>query len=95
MLALALFSCGGSDGKPYRVFESPDKQHRIVVWAKSGFGIGGPGQGGDQPGYFQLEDAQGKVLEKQNIEMVQLVDRVEWNANEVDVRPHVTWKLRK
>ncbi len=53
-----------------------------------------PGQSSDAPGYFQLHDARtGRVLRERSVEMVQLVDRIEWSTTNVDVRLLADWSL--
>jgi hypothetical protein len=77
----------------YRTFASPDGQFQIVVYRMpmhSAF----PGQGSDAPGYFQLREARtGRVLRERAVEMVQLVDRIDWSPTNVAVLFLTDWSL--
>ena len=77
----------------YRRYSSPDGQFQIVVFrTPSSFAM--PGQGSDVPGYRQLRDARtGRVLRQRGVEMVQLVDRIEWSATNADVHLLPDWSL--
>ncbi len=53
-----------------------------------------PGGGSDAPGVIQLIDIQkGRILRAAPVEMVQLVERVEWTSTNVSVRLVVEWPL--
>jgi len=77
----------------YRTFSSPDNRFQIVVFrTPAGFGM--PGQSSDAPGYFQLRNTRsGQVLKEDSVEMVQLVDRVEWTPTNVNVKLLADWSL--
>ena len=76
----------------YRTYSSPDGKFKVVVYRiPKAFAF--PGQSGDAPGFIRLYDASGKVLEKSDVEMVQLVDRVEWNSDSVSIPLIAEWKL--
>ncbi len=82
-----------SGAEEYRTFASPDGRFQIVVYripSRSSF----PGQSSDAPGYFQLLDARtGRVLRERSVEMVQLVDQIEWSPTNVGVRLLADWRL--
>ena len=80
-------------GAQYRTFSSPDGRFQIVVFRKPRL-VAMPGQSSDAPGYFQLRDTRtGRVLRERSVEMVQLVDRVEWSPTKVDVFLLADWDL--
>lgn len=80
-------------GELDRTYASPDGRYEIVVYRKP-LSFAMPGQGSDAPGYFQLRDVQtGRVLHERKIEMVQLVDRINWSATNVDVHLLADWRL--
>lgn len=82
-----------SPAEVYRIFNSPDKQFQIVVLRSPAL-FAMPGHSSDSPGYFQLRDTRsGLVLRESKVEMVQLVDQVEWSATHVDVRLLAEWGL--
>jgi hypothetical protein len=84
-----------SGAEVYRVFNSPDKQFQIVVFRNPAI-FAMPGHSSDSPGYFQLRDTRsGLVLRESKVEMVQLVDQVEWSETHVDVRLLAEWSLPK
>jgi hypothetical protein len=74
-------------------YNSPDRRFQIVVYRMPMI-FAMPGQGSDAPGYFQLRDARtGKVLEDQDVEMVQDADLVEWTPSSVSVGILADWRL--
>lgn len=82
-----------SGAEEYRTFASPDGRFKIVVYRIPSL-IAMPGQSSHSPGYFQLRDARtGRVLQERSVEMVQLVDWVEWSRTNVDVRLLADWSL--
>jgi hypothetical protein len=77
----------------YRTFASPDGRFQIVVY-RIPSRVALPGHGSDAPGYFQLREARtGRVLRERSVEMVQLVDGIEWSPTHVDVPPLADWRL--
>ncbi len=86
VVILTFILLGRPKGEEYRRYSSPDGRFQIVVFRiPTAFAM--PGQSSDAPGYFQLLDTQtGRVLREQEVEMVQLVDRIEWSATNVMVR---------
>jgi len=93
LVAFGLHALRRSGAKEYRTFASPDGRFQIVVYRIPSL-IAMPGQSSDSPGYFQLRDARtGRVLQERSVEMVQLVDWVEWSRTNVDVRLLADWSL--
>jgi hypothetical protein len=43
-----------------------------------------PGQAGDSPGVVRLEDRHGTLIHEADIEMVQLVRKIEWSPDGFD-----------
>lgn len=77
----------------YKSFASPDGRFELVVYRHS-VGFMGPGQSGDAPGYLELREVQtGRVLGICDVEMVQLVENVDWSPANVHVRLLTTWSL--
>ena len=77
----------------YRSFPSPDGKYRVVVYRQSTFPSLMPGQSGDAPGKVKLRDRHDKVLQEARVEMVQLVDRVDWEPRKVVVKLVADWDL--
>jgi hypothetical protein len=77
----------------YRVFPSPDGKYRVVVYKNGALPSVMPGQSGDSPGTVKLHDQNGKVLQEAKVEMVQLVDRVDWESRKVVVKFVADWNL--
>ena len=93
LVAFGLRAWRRSGAEVYRTFASPDGRFQIVVYRIS-TGAAMPGQSSDAPGYFQLRDARtGRVLRERSVEMVQLVDWIEWSPTNVDVRLLADWSL--
>jgi hypothetical protein len=78
----------------YRTYHSPDRRFQIVLYNFPTFFGTMPGQGSDASGYFQLRDSQtGRVLEDQDVDMVQMVELVEWSPNQVRIGILADWTL--
>ena len=93
LLAACLWFFGPWSERPYRSFPSPDGRYRIVVFRRSVFPGMMPGQASDAPGTVRLYDHQGEVLREARVEMVQLVDRVDWEPHEVTIGLVADWNL--
>jgi hypothetical protein len=52
-----------------------------------------PGQAGDAPGEVRLYNRDGDLLEKAAVEMVQMVENVEWENDSVHIKFVADWKL--
>ena len=95
LVASGLRAWRRSGAEEYRTFASPNGRFQIVVF-RIPSRVAMPGQSSDSPGYFQLRDARtGRVLRESSVEMVQLVDRIEWSPTNVDVRLLADWSLPK
>ena len=93
LVAFGLRTWRRSGAEEYRTFASPDGRFQIVVF-RIPSRVAMPGQSSDAPGYFQLRDTRtGRVLRECSVEMVQLVDRIEWSPTNVDVRLLADWSL--
>lgn len=93
LFAFALRAWRRSGAEEYRTFASPDGRFQIVVY-RIPSRVVMPGQGSDASGYFQLRDARtGRVLRESCVEMVQLVERVEWSPTNVRVQLLADWSL--
>jgi hypothetical protein len=80
-------------GSPYMSFAHPSGHFQVVVY-QSGFRFFAlPGQGSDAPGHVKLLDGSGHELQSAKIDMVQMVDHVEWRAHSVWVMPGLVWPL--
>lgn len=77
----------------YRTFRSPQGHYVVTVFRAPVFPSIMPGQSGDAPGVVKLFDYKGKVLQKSKVEMVQLVDTVEWEINKVRIKNVAEWNL--
>jgi len=77
----------------YATFDSPDGKYKIVVRRKKEFLGSAPGQAGDSPGEVRLINKNGDVIEKTEVEMVQLVESVEWTDNSVYIKLVADWTL--
>ncbi len=77
----------------YSTFDSPDGQFQIVVMRNKQFIGLLPGQTGDSRGEVRLYNKQGHLLNKADIEMVQLVANVEWSEKFVRIKFVADWEL--
>lgn len=92
MLLLFVGGCN-APGEEYRSFPSPDGRFRIVVLRTGTQTATMPGQAGDSPGVVRLYDRNDKLLQEISIEMVQLVDHVDWQSDRVTIKLIADWKL--
>ena len=82
--------------EPFAAFERPDHHYRVLVLCKrSGWpgGVGRPGQSGDAPGEVRLLDRSGHVLESTSVDMVQVVENVDWQDRRVVIKLVADWPL--
>lgn len=93
VMSFLLFGTAWFWEQEYRSFPSPDGRYRVVVFRKSMFPSAIPGQSGDSPGTVRLYDHNGNVLRKAKVEMVQLVDRVDWESTKVVIKFVADWDL--
>ncbi|XXT18514.1 hypothetical protein WME94_50620 [Sorangium sp. So ce429] len=77
----------------HATFVSPDGRYQVDVYRRRAWLGVLPGQSSDAPGRVVLLDRSGRVLEQVNIEMVQLVDGVEWGEHSASIRAVVQWRL--
>jgi hypothetical protein len=77
----------------HATFTSPDGQYRVEVYRRPAWPGVFPGQGSDAPGRAVLMDRSGRVLGEADLEMVQLVDAVEWGERSASIRAIAHWKL--
>ncbi|HWV15313.1 MAG TPA: hypothetical protein VN030_07755 [Cellvibrio sp.] len=77
----------------YKAFVSPDGHWAVKVYRINNIPLMMPGSSGDAPGYVQLVDRQGKVFAEEDVEMVQLVEQVEWSEAQVNIKFVADWML--
>jgi hypothetical protein len=77
----------------YSTFTRPDGRYQVVVLRRTVWPSAMPGQGGDAPGTVQLRNQGGMVLRQVDVEMVQLVDQVEWTDRTVHIKLVADWEL--
>jgi len=94
VIALTSTSACSSESE-YRRFDSPNGDYRIVVFRRSRLAGMMPGQSGDAPGTVRLFDRKGHVLREAEVEMVQLVETVDWQENSVHIKLVADWPLRE
>ncbi len=93
VLVVGLLVWQSSRAEKHHAFTSPDGRFKIVVYRRPTL-LAMPGQGSDAPGYFQLLDMKtGRVLNEQNVEMVQLVEQIHWSPTKVNVKLLADWDL--
>ncbi len=88
-----LWTTGRIGVSPRQDFVSPNGKftlrllRRSLVWAF-------PGQGNDAPGFLHLvENQNGELLRTGSVDMVQLVEHVEWSSNRLYVKFFANWSL--
>lgn len=95
VLAAVLLGLANKPGAEDRhaTFTRPDGRFAIVVVRQRAWRPALPGQGSDGPGEVQLQDAQGRILKRAPVEMVQLVDNVQWLDRHVVIKLVADWPL--
>jgi len=86
LLVVAVFlSINGRGLAQYHsTVQSPDARHKIVVYRVPML-VAMPGQGSDAPCYIQLQTKSGKILNEGYMEMILLMDPIEWNKDSVSI----------
>ncbi|GEM_PF-2275098 len=86
LLVVAVFLSINGRGlaRYHSTIQSPDGRHQIVVY-KIPMLFAAPGQGSDAPCYVQLQTKSGKVLNEGYMEMIQLIDPVDWTNHSVSI----------
>lgn len=74
----------------YKRIDSPNGRYAVVVYRQTG-GMRFPGAASDAPGVVILVDNRGRRIREVMVEMVQLVDRVEWSTNSVHIMGVADW----
>jgi hypothetical protein len=77
----------------YASFTRPDGRYRVVVVRTPAWPALMPGQASDAPGRVELYDQHGKLLRETKIDMVQLVDHVDWEEKKVRIKLIAEWDL--
>ena len=93
LAVLCLGGCLGRADEEYAQFVSPDHAFRVVVMRRVGVLSAMPGQAGDSPGVVRLEDRHGTLIREADVEMVQLVRKIEWSARTVSIQSVGEWAL--
>ena len=79
----------------YHTFPSPDGRFKVVVYRIPSV-VAAPGDSGGARGYVRLYDSQtARVLAQKDVEMVQLIDQMDWSSTNVDIKLFADWKLPK
>lgn len=77
----------------YRTEVSPDQRFKLVVYRTPRF-VAFPGQSSDAPGQVRLYDLKtGTVLQQKSVEMVQLIDQIEWSDRQLHIKLFADWPL--
>ena len=77
-----------------RSFSRPDGAYRVVLLRKP-LPAAMPGQAGDAPGVVRLYDRAGRLLAQAHVEMVQLVEGVDWSDDKAAIKLVVEWDLSR
>ena len=99
LLIIVVCSIGGCSmfgdlmKEKYAAFDSPDGKYQIVVMRDKELLGTAPGQAGDSPGEVRLVNKNGDILEQTDVEMVQLVENVEWTDKSVYIKLVADWTL--
>ncbi|WP_426357550.1 hypothetical protein ACPUVO_13960 [Pseudocolwellia sp. HL-MZ19] len=74
---------------------SPDKSYRIELFSYDNIFSVMPGSSaGDEAGYIRLYNKDNKLLNEKEIEMLQLVETVDWSNKQVNIKLIADWDLQ-
>ncbi len=76
----------------YASWQSPDGQHTVTVYRIARM-FSMPGGGSDAPGMILLTNADGTVLNRRKIGMVQLASEPEWGEGSVTMKLMFEWPI--
>lgn len=93
VLLLGLSLRAGARLDRVATFDRPDHRYAVIVLRKHVTWPRRPGQASDAPGVVRLVDGAGHVLHETPLEMVQLVETVDWQDHRVVVKPVADWPL--
>lgn len=77
----------------YKTFTSPDQRFQLTVYRLGWPWPMPPGSAGDASGFVRLRTHEGTVLQEQDVQMVQLVDKVVWEPQRVEIKLVADWAL--
>jgi len=92
--SLAAPTAWAQDLETVRTFSRPDGAYRVIVLRKP-LPAAMPGQAGDAPGVVRLYDGGGRLLAEADVEMVQLVEGVDWSNDKASIKLVVEWDLSR
>jgi hypothetical protein len=82
-----------SQATEYLSYLSPDRRFKLVIY-RLPMAFAMPGQGSDAPGIVRLYDLKhGRLIQEQDVEMVQMIDQFEWSQTNLHIRLFADWKL--
>jgi hypothetical protein len=77
----------------YVSFTRPDGRYKVLVTRNKAWTALMPGQTGDSPGVVWLLDKEDNPLYWTDVEMVQLVEHVDWQDKRVSIKLIADWDL--
>ncbi|MCX7112859.1 MAG: hypothetical protein NTX45_22620 [Proteobacteria bacterium] len=92
LLTLGIWLTFNGMTEEYASFSRPDGHYRVVVLRKKMF-MAMPGQASDAPGIVQLYNQNGVMLHEVSIDMVQMVDHVDWEEKKLSIKLVADWEL--
>lgn len=77
----------------YQTFTSPAGDYYIKVYRVKVFPMMMPGSAGDAPGFVRLYTSDNNILAEKDVDMVQLINDIEWSKDKVYIKLFVEWDL--
>jgi hypothetical protein len=94
MALLVGLTASAQDLQIVRTFSRPDGAYRVTLLRRP-LPFAMPGQAGDAPGVVRLYDRTGLLLAEADVEMVQLVEGVDWSNDKASIKLIVEWDLAR
>ena len=92
LIIYATFAKNTSESE-YKMFIKPDGEYHIAVYSYTSLISLMPGSSGDRPGVIKLYNKSNQLIAEKDIEMLQLIDNVEWSDPGVHIPLVVDWEL--
>ena len=93
-LGMAVSTAAAQNLEIVRSFVRADGAYKVILFRKPLPAVM-PGQAGDAPGVVRLYDGSDRLLAEADVEMVQLVEDVDWSNDKASIKLVVEWELSR
>ena len=93
-LGMAVSTAAAQNLEIVRSFVRADGAYKVILFRKPLPAVM-PGQAGGAPGVVRLYDGSDRLLAEADVEMVQLVEDVDWSNDKASIKLIVEWDLSR